>query len=137
LTALEDILAAERIHCPAAAGRERTMITAEVANVGKFNGQEILIKGWIYNIRSSGKILFILVRDGTGTIQCVVEKSSAGADLFDKASGLQQESSLEIRGTVSEDSRAPGGYELRVTGLDGISGSVHRASTRSSRSGRA
>ena len=96
------------------------MRTAEVVGVGEFSGQEILLKGWVYNIRSSGKILFILVRDGTGTIQCIVEKSSAGEELFDAASELQQESSIEIRGTVSEDSRAPGGYELQVTGLDVI-----------------
>ena len=96
------------------------MKTAEVSGVGEFNGQEVLLKGWVYNIRSSGKILFILVRDGTGTIQCIVEKSSAGEELFEKASGLQQESSIGIRGMVSEDSRAPGGYELHVTGLDVI-----------------
>ena len=96
------------------------MRKAEVASVGEFTGQEVLLQGWVYNIRSSGKILFILLRDGTGTIQCIVEKSSAGEELFEKASGLQQESSLEIRGTVSEDSRAPGGYELQVTGLDVI-----------------
>ncbi len=94
------------------------MMTAEVASVGEFVGQEVLLKGWVYNVRSSGKILFILVRDGTGTIQCVVEKSSAGEELFEKASSLLQESSLEIRGKVNEDSRAPGGYELQVTGLE-------------------
>ena len=54
------------------------MRKAEVASVGEFTGQEVLLQGWVYNIRSSGKILFILLRDGTGTIQCIVEKSSAG-----------------------------------------------------------
>ncbi len=68
-------------------------------------------------MRSSGKILFILVRDGTGIIQCVVEKSSVPEELFETASSLTQESSIEITGTVREDRRAPGGYELSVTGL--------------------
>jgi asparaginyl-tRNA synthetase len=96
------------------------MRTAEISSIGEFAGEEVALKGWVYNIRSSGKILFILVRDGTGTIQCIVERSSAGEDLFEQASRLQQESSLEVRGTVREDSRAPGGYELQVTGLDVI-----------------
>jgi len=93
------------------------MITAEVERIGKYVGQEVTLKGWVYNMRSSGKILFILLRDGTGIIQCIVEKSSVSEELFETASELTQESSVEITGVVREDKRAPGGYELGVTDL--------------------
>lgn len=93
------------------------MQLAEIERVGEFVGQEVLIKGWVYNMRSGGKILFIIVRDGTGIMQCVVEKSSVGSELFDQASQLTQESSIEISGSVKEDERAPGGYELDVGGM--------------------
>jgi asparaginyl-tRNA synthetase len=92
------------------------MQPAEVGAIGQFDGREVLLRGWVYNIRSSGKILFILLRDGTGTIQCIAEKASA-EELFETASRLTQESSVEITGTVRADKRAPGGFELRVTGL--------------------
>jgi asparaginyl-tRNA synthetase len=94
------------------------MKSAEIEHIGKFVGQEVSLKGWVYNIRSSGKILFILVRDGTGVIQSIVERSSAGDELFERASNLLQESSIEVRGIIRQDSRAPGGYELSVTGLE-------------------
>lgn len=93
------------------------MQLAEIGSIGTYVGQEVLLKGWVYNIRSSGKIIFILVRDGTGLIQCVVERSSAGEELFERASTLTQESSIEIRGSVREDKRAPGGYEMNAAGL--------------------
>jgi len=93
------------------------MIIAEVERIGKYVGQEVTLKGWVYNMRSSGKILFILLRDGTGIIQCIVEKSSVSEELFETASELTQESSVEITGVVREDKRAPGGYELGVTDL--------------------
>jgi asparaginyl-tRNA synthetase len=93
------------------------MQPAEIERIGQYVGQEVLLKGWVYNIRSSGKIFFLLVRDGTGVIQCIVERSSAGEELFARAAALTQESSIEISGTVREDKRAPGGYEMSVTGL--------------------
>ncbi len=93
------------------------MQSAEISDIGKFAGQEVGLKGWVYNMRSSGKILFLQFRDGTGYIQCVLERSVLGDKAFEEASGLTQESSLEITGTVREDSRAPGGYELGVTGF--------------------
>ncbi|RJR30750.1 MAG: asparagine--tRNA ligase [Candidatus Latescibacterota bacterium] len=95
------------------------MQAAEVGTIGRFDGREVKLTGWVYNVRSSGKILFILLRDGTGTIQCIVEKT-AGEELFASASRLTQESSVGITGTVRPDARAPGGWELRVTGLDVI-----------------
>jgi len=93
------------------------MQPAVIQTIGKYVGREVLLKGWVYNIRSSGKIFFLLVRDGTGVIQCIVEKSSAGDELFDRAASLTQESSIEIAGTIREDKRAPGGFEMSVTGL--------------------
>ncbi|MCX5753875.1 MAG: OB-fold nucleic acid binding domain-containing protein, partial [Candidatus Krumholzibacteria bacterium] len=96
------------------------MQSAEITSVGKHVGSEVLLKGWVYNIRSSGKIFFLLVRDGTGVIQCVIEKSSAGEELLAKAAALTQESSIEVSGVVREDKRAPGGYEMSATGLSVI-----------------
>jgi asparaginyl-tRNA synthetase len=75
-------------------------------------GQEVTIKGWLYNLRSSGKILFPQLRDGTGVVQCVAVKASVTPEIWDGLKGLGQESALAIRGTVRADSRAPGGYEI-------------------------
>lgn len=75
-------------------------------------GQEVTINGWLYNMRSSGKILFPQLRDGTGMVQCVALKNSVAPEVWDALKGLGQESALSIRGNVREDSRAPGGYEI-------------------------
>jgi len=83
----------------------------------KYVGKEIEIKGWVYNMRSSGKIIFILLRDGTGIMQCVASKSDVGDEVFDKLKALTQESSIIVRGTVHPDKRAPGGYELSLKKL--------------------
>jgi asparaginyl-tRNA synthetase len=93
------------------------MMSVEISGIGEFTGQEVLLKGWVYNMRSSGKILFLQMRDGTGVIQCIIEKAVVGDEDFELASGLTQESSFEVTGTVREDARAPGGYELSVTGF--------------------
>ena len=83
----------------------------------KYVGKEIEIKGWVYNIRSSGKIIFILLRDGTGIMQCVASKSDVGEEVFNKLKTLTQESSIIVQGTVHPDKRAPGGYELNLKKL--------------------
>ena len=88
-----------------------TTISELHAHVGK----DVTLQGWVYNTRASGKVAFIVVRDGTGLCQCVLEKSDATADFFDEARRLSQESSLEVTGSVVEDARAVGGYELRVS----------------------
>ncbi|MDQ2975862.1 MAG: asparagine--tRNA ligase [Acidobacteriota bacterium] len=75
-------------------------------------GQEVTIKGWLYNLRSSGKILFPQLRDGTGVVQCVALKNAVAPEVWDSLKGLGQESALAISGTVRADSRAPGGYEI-------------------------
>jgi asparaginyl-tRNA synthetase len=75
-------------------------------------GQEVTINGWLYNLRSSGKILFPQLRDGSGVVQCVALKNSVVPQVWEALKGLGQESALSITGTVREDSRAPGGYEI-------------------------
>ena len=85
-----------------------------VEDVGKFDGQVITLKGWLYNKRSSGKIWFLLLRDGTGVIQGVVSGNDVSPEVFDLYERLTQESSIIITGQVHGDKRAPGGYELWV-----------------------
>jgi len=77
-------------------------------------GAEVVLKGWLYNMRSSGKILFPQLRDGTGVVQCVVLKNAVSPELFEELKAAGQESALSIRGTVRADARAPGGYEIDV-----------------------
>ena len=89
-----------------------------IENVGAHEGNEITLRGWVYNKRSSGKLQFILLRDGTGVIQCVAFKGNFTPEQFDALDKLTQESSIEIRGKVRKDSRSPGGYELDVTGFE-------------------
>lgn len=81
-------------------------------------GQEVRLSGWLYNNRPSGKVQFLILRDGTGLCQCVIEKGSVSDELYDKLAHLGQESSLSISGTVRAESRSPGGYELAVTGAE-------------------
>jgi asparaginyl-tRNA synthetase len=77
-------------------------------------GEQVVLKGWLYNLRSSGKIVFPQLRDGTGIAQCVALKNSVAPEVWESLKALGQESSLIIRGTVRTDERAPGGYEIDV-----------------------
>ena len=77
-------------------------------------GEEIVLRGWLYNLRSSGKLLFPQLRDGTGVVQCVVLKKTIAPETWDALKSLGQESALEIRGSVRADERAPGGFEIDV-----------------------
>lgn len=88
-----------------------------IEDIASFKDQEVEIRGWLYNKRSSGKIRFLLVRDGTGLIQATLFDPEVNTSLFDKFDKLTQESSLLVRGTVREDHRAPGGYELSVSDI--------------------
>jgi asparaginyl-tRNA synthetase len=94
------------------------MTVAYIENVGAYEGNEITLRGWVYNKRSSGKLQFILLRDGTGIIQCVAFKGNFTPEQFDELDKLTQESSIEIQGKVRKDSRSPGGFELDVTGFE-------------------
>jgi asparaginyl-tRNA synthetase len=93
------------------------MSDATIAQIGQHEGQEITLDGWLYSLRSSGKIAFPQLRDGTGVIQCVAQRAVLGDECFDALRHLGQESSLSITGTVSADERAKGGYELQVTAI--------------------
>lgn len=84
-------------------------------NIGDYVGQEVEIKGWLYNKRSSGKIQFLIIRDGTDMIQGVLVKSEVPEEVFEAVKELTQESSLIVRGVVRADERAPSGYELSLT----------------------
>ncbi len=90
----------------------------EIRKVSEFVGQEVLVQGWLYNLRSSGKIVFPQIRDGSGIIQGVVVKSAVAPEVFERARSLTQESSVRVTGKVRADQRAPGGYELDVTEVE-------------------
>jgi asparaginyl-tRNA synthetase len=94
-----------------------------IEDIGKHTGEEVTIKGWLHNRRSSGKIHFLTVRDGSGFIQAVMSKAAVGEDAFKAADHLSQESSLIVTGTAREDKRAPSGYELDVKSFDVIGAS--------------
>ena len=93
---------------------------SEITNP-EHDGSEVELRGWIYRIRSSKKMVFIVLRDSTGIIQCVASKSDIGQESFDKAVDLTIESSLIIGGIVQKDDRAPGGYELHINRIEIIS----------------
>jgi len=90
----------------------------EIRNISSFAGQEVVIQGWLYNLRESGKLLFPLFRDGTGIIQGVVVRSAVPLEVFERARNLTQESSVRVTGKVRADQRAPGGFELEVSHLE-------------------
>ncbi len=90
---------------------------ATIATLGQHEGQSITLQGWLYNLRESGKLLFPIFRDGTGTVQGVAHVKSVSAEVFESLKGLTQESSVIVRGKVRADKRAPGGYELDVEDL--------------------
>jgi len=83
-----------------------------IEDIAQYEGKKVTIKGWLYNKRSSGKIRFILVRDGTGIIQSVISKGEIDDEIFEVADKITQESSVILTGTVRKDKRAPGGYEI-------------------------
>ena len=88
-----------------------------VAEIGKHEGQSVTIRGWLYNLRESGKLLFPIFRDGSGMIQGIVPKAAVAPEVFDAIKGLTQESSVIVEGKVRADKRAPGGYELDVSNV--------------------
>ena len=89
-----------------------------INNIYRYDKQKVKINGWAYNSRRSGKIGFLMLRDGSGLMQCIIEKSHVGDEAFDLFKKVTQESSLSVIGNVVENSRAPGGYELFVDSLE-------------------
>jgi asparaginyl-tRNA synthetase len=86
-----------------------------ISELKDYVDRQVTLAGWLYNSRSSGKVQFLVLRDGTGLCQCVVEKSKVPEELFTRLKHLGQESSLTVSGTVCADERSIGGYELAVT----------------------
>ncbi len=89
-----------------------------IARAADFAGREVILEGWLYNLREAGKLLFPLFRDGTGVMQAVVSKADVSPEIWERASALTQESSIRAHGTVRADKRAPGGYELVLKDLE-------------------
>lgn len=92
-----------------------------INQASEFVGKEVTIGAWLANKRSSGKIAFLQLRDGTGFMQGVVVKAEVGDDMFASAKALTQETSLYVTGTINEDTRSPFGYEMAVSGVEVIS----------------
>jgi asparaginyl-tRNA synthetase len=97
---------------------------ASISDIAAHDGQVVTVQGWLHNRRSSGKIHFLIVRDGTGFIQAVMSKAAVGDEAFTRADHLSQETSLSVTGTVRADKRAKGGYEIDVQGVE-VHGESH------------
>src|SRR4029079_14447816 len=108
--------------------------TTYIEEIANHEGQAVRLRGWLHNRRSSGKIHFLTLRDGTGFIQCamskpagpafvacVMSKQAVGEERFKQADHLSQESAIIVEGTARADKRAPGGYEVDVTSLEIVS----------------
>ena len=85
-----------------------------IEDIAKHEGKDVTLKGWLYNKTGKGKIQFLILRDGTGIIQCVLFKPNMSEEMFDAAKSLTQESSFEVTGTVKASEKAPGGFEIDV-----------------------
>jgi asparaginyl-tRNA synthetase len=96
----------------------------EISELGRAAGQSATVYGWVTTTRSSGKVAFLVLRDGTGYLQCVLVKSEVGPEVWERFAQLTQETSVSVTGMVRPDARAPGGYELGVSELAIIGPSV-------------
>jgi asparaginyl-tRNA synthetase len=96
-------------------------VVTTVGQIGAHEGEKVTLRGWLYNSTAKGKLRFLMLRDGTGIIQCVVLSGDVEAETFELAGSLTQESSIEVTGTVRADTRSPIGFELGVTDLKLVS----------------
>ena len=94
-----------------------TLASTRISGLSGEVGQVVTVRGWITTVRSSGKVAFLVLRDGTGLLQCVLVKSAVTQDVWDRFAQLSLETSVAVTGDVRADARAPGGYELGVTDL--------------------
>ena len=88
-----------------------------ISNLGEHVEKTVTLNGWVYNKRTSGKIWFLLLRDGTGLAQCVVVKAEVEPEIFELKNTITQESSVTITGTVRKDDRSVGGFEIGVESI--------------------
>ena len=100
------------------------MTVARINRIAEYEGQSVQLNGWVYNSRRSGKIGFLMLRDGFGLIQCIVAKNDVGEENFDIFKSLTQESSVSVNGEVVKNERAPGGFEIITEDL-----SLHQLSS--------
>lgn len=100
------------------------MKTIRISDIKNYEGKEIEIKGWLYNRRSSGKIKFLIVRDGTSFVQATLIKNEMDEEIFDKAENINYESSIKIIGLVKKEKRVPLGYEILVKNIEVVSMAV-------------
>ncbi len=97
---------------------KKTAPVATIATLGRHEGESVTLHAWLYNARASGKLLFPIFRDGSGTIQGIVPKAAVSEQVFDTIKKLTQESSVIVTGKVRADARAPGGFELDVEDIE-------------------
>jgi asparaginyl-tRNA synthetase len=90
---------------------------ARISELHRYTGQRVIVRGWVTHVRSSGKVAFVVIRDGSGVLQSVLVKSAVSPESWERFGQLTQETSVELIGEVREDKRAPGGYELGVDEL--------------------
>ncbi|MGH7727159.1 MAG: asparagine--tRNA ligase [Candidatus Eiseniibacteriota bacterium] len=101
----------------------RTLNVVAISDLGRFVGQEVEVRGWVHQRRGSGKIAFLVVRDGTGVVQGVGVLGELADEMFERLDNLPQESAVVVTGVPRAEARAPGGYEIALTGIT----VVHRA----------
>ena len=94
-----------------------TLASTRISGLSSEAGRIVTVRGWVTTVRSSGKVAFLVLRDGTGLLQCVLVKSAVAQDVWDRFAQLTLETSVAVTGEVRADARAPGGYELGVTDL--------------------
>lgn len=94
------------------------MSAQSISEVANYKGKEVTLKGWVYNKTKKGRLIFILIRDGTGIIQGVVFKPDVSDEVFERCNALTQESSIIVKGKIREEQRAPGGFEIYIEDLE-------------------
>ena len=100
------------------------MASVYINELGRHSGQTVTVRGWVVTTRSSGKIAFLVLRDGTGYLQAVFPRKGVSESVWGAFGTLTHETSVAVTGQVREDARSPGGYELAATGLEVIGASV-------------
>ena len=93
------------------------MHTTTIRTIGAHDGQEVRVRGWLYNKREKGKLAFLIVRDGTGYLQAVAFQPEVDPSVFEACQKVTQESSLEVTGVIRKDERAPGGHEMQLRSI--------------------
>ena len=100
------------------------MTSVRIADLGAHEGASVAVQGWVATTRSSGKVAFVVLRDGTGLLQAVVVRPEVAPEVWERFQGLTQETSVRVQGAVRPDTRAPGGWELAVRDLEVLGESV-------------